>query len=188
MNIKDIVVNMIKFARTTGRKASTSTSQFDVVQVSYLGKAADVALMFQYGSFAKLPADQLLVVLSIAGEEENRVAMGTGNPVNNPDIEDGEVVYFHPQTQSKIVFKNNGDIEITAENDVNMIANGEVNLTTKGSGDINIVPDGSGIVNLGSGGNDIARVGDSVRVTITTGSSAGVAFGNITSAGSNKST
>lgn len=170
--------NTIKYGVTTGVESSTDDSQMSVFQVSYMGKTADTLIYFPYGMFANLPKDQLIVLQSVGGEEENRAGLGSGNPKDRPVLADGEMALFHPATKAQIHFKNNSEIEITSTQ------GGDININ--GDGDVNIV--GGGKVNLGSGGNDIARRGDTVRVTITTGSSAGIANGTITSGGDNTST
>jgi len=167
------VLNLAKLAVTTGVESSNNDSQFPVFQVEYMGKTADVALIFPYGQFASLPKGQLLVVQSIGAEESNRVALGSGDPSDRPEIDEGEVIYFHPQTGATIHFKNSGEIEIKS---------------TKGQ-DINIVGDGQ--INLGVGGPAIARLGDTVSVSVvgvTLGGATLPASGTITSGGNNTST
>ncbi len=175
---------MIKLAVTTGIESSDNSSQFPIQQVEYMGKTADCLILFPYGQFARLPKDQLLVLLSIAAEEENRVAIGTGDPADRPEIEKGEVVYFHPETKTFLKFKNNGELEIDSKGELNITVVGDCNITP--TGDANITP--GGIVNLGSGGANIIRDSDDLSILIPAGSSAGTYSVTFNSSGDNKST
>lgn len=175
---------MLKLARTTGIEISDNNSQFYVIQVSYMGKTADCTVLSPYGHFARLPEDQLLILNSIAAEEENRYSIGTGNPADRPAIEKGEVVHYHPPTGSTFLFKNDGSIEIDAKGELNITVVGDCNITP--TGDANITP--GGIVNLGSGGANIIRDSDDLSILIPAGSSAGTYPVTFNSSGDNKST
>lgn len=170
------LINLVKLAVTTGIETSNNDSQFPIQQIEYLGKVADCLIVFPYGQFSRLPKDQLLVVLSIGAEEENRVAMGSGDPADRPEIEQGEMVYFHPLSKTFLKFKNNGELEIDSKGDLNITVVGDCNITP------------SGIVNLGSGGDNIVRDTDDLEIIIPAGSSAGTYTVNIKTSGDNKST
>lgn len=171
--LEDKIMNADKFAVTTGVESSNNNSQFPVFQVQYMGKTADVFVYYPYGYYASLPKDQLLVVQSIGAEEENRAALGSGDPNDRPAIDKGELIIFHPETKATIHLKKTGEIEIKS---------------TKGQ-DVNIVGDGN--INLGVGGPKIARLGDTVTVSVigvTVGAATIPASGTITSGGDNTST
>lgn len=168
--------NMIVTAVTTGIETSTNESQFAVQQIEYMGKTTDCLVFFPYGQFARLPKEQFLLLFSIGGEENHRATFGSGNPVDRPEIDQGEVVYFHPQTKTKLTFKNNGDLDIDSQSNLNITVNGDINLTPNGR------------VNLGSGGGNIVRDTDNLSVNITFGSSTGIFPVSINSSGNNTST
>lgn len=161
---------MIVTAVTTGIETSTNASQFPVQQIEYMGKTTDCLVFFPYGQFARLPKEQFLLLFSIAGEENHRAAFGSGDPTDRPEINQGEVVYFHPESQTKLTFKNGGELEIDSKSDLNITVNGDVNITANedvnitANGDVNITPGGR--VNLGSGGDTILRDSDLFTVTV----------------------
>lgn len=178
-------------------------------QAVFLGRVGDYTVIFPYGLYADLPANTLL----------KEIAPGVAIPVTvkRPgDTEQAEPVFFHPATNTRIIGRNNGDLDIltddtTAGNvniqtvDANITASGDVNATIGGdlnadvTGDINAtcevaditagtsVDVHSPITNLGDGGQPIARLGDAVEVTVTGGSSAGTYSGTITGSGVNTS-
>jgi len=147
------------WAKITRKGAEDKT--YPVQQATYLGRVSDLFVLFPFGMHANLPESQLGLIMDIEG----RIFMGT-SAVGRITVEEGEVVFYHPSTKSKLHFKDNGDIDIEATT-VNIDAS-----TT----------------NIGVGGAAIARVGDSVQVTVVGGSSAGTHNGTITSGGGNTST
>lgn len=147
-----------------------------VQQLEYFGKTSEAEIIFPYGMHANLPKDSILVVFPILNQTSNHVALG-GLPNERIQVEEGEVVFFHPLTKAKIHFKKDGNIEIdalekdikincnnasiTAQGDVNLTASGELNVdapTTNWTGNIvltgDITQDGN-IVNTQTTSNDI---------------------------------
>lgn len=187
-----------KWGRVT-RKGSEE-GVYPIQQATYLGRVSDVVTLFPYGMHANLPVDQLGLLI----DEEGRIFMGT-SAVGRIAVEEGEVVFYHPQTKSKTHYKANGDIDIDTVNaDVDEANHGNVNITTKNvnitnsekitvtsTGDVDLsaanVNIDASTTNLGSGGQAIARQGDAVEVTITGGSSSGTWSGTITAGGANTS-
>ena len=87
-------------------------------QASFLGRIGDYVVVFPYGLYADLPADTLL----------KEIAPGVAIPVTvgrPSDTEQGEPALFHPATNTRIIARNNGDLDmITTE------AEGDVNIQT----------------------------------------------------------
>lgn len=190
--------NSIKWARIT-KPAPAEPQQFAVQQVSYSGKVGDAAVVMPYGLHANLPVDALTLMFSVNDEPDNRAIIGY-DAKNRPTLEEGEVAFYHPPTDSFIIFRASGDLDIQAGTegganvniictDANITASGDVNV--EASGDANItaanVNIDAGVTNLGVGGLAIARVGDPTTVTIPGGSSAGTYAGTITGGGTNTS-
>lgn len=145
--MKNMIKNMIRRALIT--LGGDDDKDFPVQQITYLGKAADCEMISPYGHHANLPAnDEVLVTMfSVLGEEDNRVGMGYTPKLRPKKLPIGEVVFYHPLTQSRVQFKNNGDIEIeatgdngsaivTIKKDLNITVKGDVNITA--TGDVNI--------------------------------------------------
>ena len=133
--------------------------QFPSQQGVALSRVGDYTVLWPYGYFANAPEGQLF----------KEIAPGVIMPltVERPDdVAQGEPAFFHPATNTRIIPRNDGTLDIYSESAVNVHA-----------------PE----TNLGDGGEPIARVGDSVEVVITSGSSSGTWAGTITSGGANSS-
>jgi phage gp45-like len=159
-----------------------------IVQVSYLGKVGNAEVILPYGFAAGLPDETPVIVLSVLGNESNRICIPYSHFTRFKNQHQGEVQIGNEVTKSYIKFTKNGNIEIKTDvkikvtapeieidGDLNLTVNGNVTMDA-GSGTVDI---GAGQVNLGSGGAKIARLGDQVTV--------GGSTGTITSAGTNTS-
>ena len=122
--VKGLLFNIIKLCRFSKNEADDS--QFPIQQVEYLEKAGDSFVVLPYGVHANIPEDFLGLLLS--AQEQNRFVMPLSSKERIHPVESGEVVFFHPVTKSKIHFKNNGDIDIETEADVN-VACANANIT-----------------------------------------------------------
>ena len=60
-------------------------------------------------------------MMAVEGDPSNRIMFPMAYE-GRPEIEEGEVVVFHPTTGSKITMKANGDIEVESAGDVNVTA------------------------------------------------------------------
>ena len=98
--------------RATVTKGGADDGQFNIQQVTYLGKVADCEIIFPYGMSANLPKDALLVMFNVNANEQNRAGIGTLPNERKKNLEPGEVAFFHPLTKSFIYFRNSGDIDI----------------------------------------------------------------------------
>jgi hypothetical protein len=87
-------------------------------QAVFLGRVGNYTVVFPYGLYGDLPADTLL----------KEIAPGVAVPVTveRPgDTEQGEPVFFHPATNTRMILRNNGDLDITTTE-----ASGKVNVDT----------------------------------------------------------
>lgn len=139
---------MIEFARNMIKRAvitlgGTDDKELPIQQLSYNGKVADAEIIFPYGVHANLSADNntLCIVFAVDGQEDYRAAMGYTPTLRPKPLAEGEVVFYHPLTQSKIHFRNNGDIDIDVTGD-----NGSLNATIKK--DLNITIGGDANINV----------------------------------------
>lgn len=140
---------------------------YPVQQGTCLGRVTDFFALFPYGMHANLPIGQLCLLI----DEKGRIIVGT-SCVGRIVVEEGEVVFYHPQTKAKIHFRTSGDIDIETKTKINVKAD--------------VVDINSAAVNLGLGGQAIARVGDQIQVTVPTGAG-GTYVGTIISGGVNTS-
>ncbi|MCH9735875.1 MAG: hypothetical protein K0U78_15205 [Actinomycetia bacterium] len=136
-----------------GIKRSTITGENEddtarpVQSINYFKRNTEAEIIFPYGVHANLPEGSLMVTIPILDQCSNLVAIG-GMPNERIQVEQGEVVFFHPVTKAKIHFKNNGDIDIDSlDKDLNVsINNGTISasggVTINVTGDANLTVDG----------------------------------------------
>lgn len=105
--------NLLRWGKIT--KAGDDTGQFPVQQVTYLGKVGDCLMVFPYGYHANLTTDSLVALFAMHGQEENRAGIGY-TPQTRPELAEGEVAVYHPNTGTMIKLQASGDILIDAPN------------------------------------------------------------------------
>ena len=114
------IKSLMKLGKTSRETDDSGT--FPVQQVTYMGKVCDAVMWLPYGFHANIPEDQLAVLLSMQGNPEARIAL-PGSPLSRPRLETpGDMVVFHPQTQSRIHFKSDGSIEIISDSELKVSA------------------------------------------------------------------
>jgi len=160
-------------------KKLTSPSQ----QTEFLGRLGDHTIISPYGLYADLPNDTLLEAV---GKRE-AVSVTIKRPT---DTAQGEPVFFHPGTNTRIIARNNGDLDIITTESTGNVNIQTVNATITASDSVTIdSPEATFTGNLqvdgdfnndgtatlgGAGGLPIARQGDPIQVfepkSITAGS------------------
>lgn len=171
--------NMIK--RAALRNNPVDTGQFQIGQISYLGSTTNAEIFHPYGFGSRPPVGSYCITMTIQGQEEHQVCF-VGTPDKRvKNLNPGEVYFSNFETGTKIICKQNGNMEIDISNDyISVIKNNakvtidkDLNISVKGnitlnsSGSVKILSDD---IELGSGGAFIARVGDQVQVDTDTGS------------------
>lgn len=161
------------WARITGKD---KRKQFPQQQAVALSRVGDYSIIFPYGIYADLPDDALTREI----DEGISISVTIARP---DDTKRGEPAFFHPVTNTRIIPRNDGSLDIITEGggSVNIVSAADVTVS---AGTVNL----DATVNLGTGGLAIARVGDAVQVSVVGGSSAGTHTGVITSGGGNTST
>lgn len=85
-------------------------------QAKFLGRVGNFTIIYPYGSHCDLPSNTL--IKQVAEDAAMSVT------IDRPDgIDQGEPVFFHPVKMGYVVFRNNGDIEVFTESDVNVQCN-----------------------------------------------------------------
>lgn len=105
---------MVRRAVVTG--GANNDQNFAVQQVSFFTSVSDCQMLFPYGMYANATspeeADTLVAMFSVEGVEENKIGIPYA-PMKRPrDLEQGEVAFYHPNTNTFIKYRNNGDLEI----------------------------------------------------------------------------
>ena len=116
---------LLRWARTV--KAGSDTGQFAVQQVEYNGKLMNVLMVFPYGHHGNVPADALNLLMGIDCNTDEHAAIGW-TPKIRPQLKDGEVTFYHPPTGGTATWKQNGDLDITTEYDINIVCK-NLNIT-----------------------------------------------------------
>ncbi len=106
------IKNLLRWGIIT--KAGTDTGQFATQQVSYLGKTANSVMLYPYGIHANASVDSLALMFAVEGNPENKCAI-PWTPKIRPELKEGEVAFYHPHTGGSIIWRENGDLEITTE-------------------------------------------------------------------------
>lgn len=124
--------NIFKF----GVKKKTESAK--LVNVEFLGKKQNVLLYTPYGIQMNPADDNLALLLSDEGNEENMVAFIT-DIENRDDLDDGELAIGIPSSETRIIFKKDDSLEIIAKGDITVTNDGgsfSINNTT-GQVDVN---------------------------------------------------
>jgi hypothetical protein len=178
------VMNLITYGVVSA--VSTDTTDYPIMQISYMGRTANAARISPYGLCSNPPLKAKVVHWNVLAQEENKVGFAFSQQNRFKPLKAGEVVVGNPTSQSYIKFHEDGTIEIvsakkvllTGADDMEVTIAGDVKLTASGNVDVDATQ-----VNLGVGGAQIARLGDNVTTII--GGTPEV--GTITSAGINTS-
>lgn len=111
---------------TGGDKAKEYPDQ----QVTDHERVGDRTIIYPYGVYCNLPNEVILKSLC----ESSAVPMTIKRP---DDLARGEVAFFHPVTNSRVVMRNNGDVDIyganvnTFCNNANVSASEDINMTAE---------------------------------------------------------
>ena len=165
MNLRNTIRSLLRWARVT--RVGDDTADFPVQQVGYLAKIGDSVMWFPYGMHANVPVDELCLMVSMQGNPEARVSIPGSPQKRVKPLAASEVVFFHPDTKSKLHFKANGDIEIVGFSGAKQVfkANGDIEITSALGGNINITSAGDTTITV-AGDAVITSVG---KTTITGG-------------------
>lgn len=105
-------------------------AKFQTTQVKYLGKTANVEVLYPYGLCGNPPTNSIAILFNIQGQEENRAGLFNLPNQRFNGLKEGEVVVGNYLSGSYIKFTQNGDIEILSTSN-NIIITG--NITVNGS-------------------------------------------------------
>lgn len=128
--------NQIKLGKVT--RNSSDEEPIPKLQITYLEKVADAALLLPYGLTSRpIPGDTLCLVINIQGQEENRIAIPLGSTKRKKGLKDGETVLENQKAGSFLYMREDGTLEIQIPQDLLTIvkaiaitASGDTNLDT----------------------------------------------------------
>jgi phage gp45-like len=136
--LRNVIKNLLRWANIT--KSSDDSARYPIQQLSYLGKVADSIILFPYGMHANIPAENIVLMFSAQGHEENRAALPIAGP-GRPKLKSGEVAIFNKESGSVITLKQSGEIEITAPSGVTVAGNLTVNGNVQVNGNLTVTGD-----------------------------------------------
>lgn len=127
MNILRTIKSLIK--RATVSLSQPDTGDYPITQVSYLGKTAEIEVLWPYGMNGRLPKDAQVLCFNVEGMEENKAGIGN-TPTTRDKVEnEGETSFGNPLAGTFLRFKSDKTIELT---------NGTGLITMNPNGDVNI--------------------------------------------------
>ena len=140
--------NIASLRKCSAVKASqTDSGDVRLQQVTYNGKSTDAQLWMPYGMSANVAPGSLCLYAQIGGDGGELVIFPDRSQDRVKGLKSGEVALFNPLTQSRTIYRKNGDIEevVTGENgtksvtikkDWTVVVGGDVSITTTGKTDI----------------------------------------------------
>jgi phage gp45-like len=113
-------------------KKAEDAGNIRVQQVSYLGNVTEVEVYMPYGMSANIPAGALSYKFIIGGDDGNIVVLADDSKNRPKGLQESEVAVFNPVTQSRTVYKQSGDVDLTLEKGSHNItvANGNCYINT----------------------------------------------------------
>ena len=108
------ITSMIR--RAVVSLSKPDSGNYPTTQVSYLGKTADIEVIWPYGMNGRLPLDAQVLCFNVEGMEENKAGIGNVPTIRLKVDAEGEVVFGNPLTESAVYFRENGDIEVVGTN------------------------------------------------------------------------
>jgi len=129
-----LLQHLVKICRFS--KPADDSGQFPVQQVEYMDKVGTAFTMMPYGLHANIPENYLGIIFQIGAQENNRIAFPLSSKERIRDLKPGEIVLYHPEKKTFIHLKENGDIDVDTQSNVNIKSpiinlDGDVTITGK---------------------------------------------------------
>ena len=115
-NLYTKITNMTR--RCVLTKTTKDENNYQVVQVQYLGKIANVEALSLYGFSCNPPVGSTGTMWTVLGDEENRLAFFNLPQKRFKNLKPGEVQHGNPLTRSSIKYDEEGNITITSTKDI----------------------------------------------------------------------
>lgn len=145
--LKTFIYNMVK--RALVRLPINDATDFQVMQVSYMGKTADIENILPYGLCSSPPIDSLSLVFTVNAQEENRAGITNSPRLRFKNLKEGEVAVGNYLTGSVVKFLEDGNIEVTSANGLVVTVAGDSTVTVGGDANVTV----TGTTTLTSTGN-----------------------------------
>jgi len=129
MNLKNLfrrLVNLVSWVNKTN--VLKDDQQFPMNQYSYMRKVKNIVVIYPYGMTANAPVNNLGVKINV-GHEENAFAIEMSEDNRPKKLEPGEAAFGNWVKDTRIFFKADGGIEIISKAKIDIISEGDVNVT-----------------------------------------------------------
>ena len=120
---------------------SDDEDQFHVVQGKYNQKAVDIEVVYPYGYCANAPNGALILLFNAMDQEENRAGIAYYPQKRFKKLKEWEVKLGNFNKESFVFFDEDGNIEVHAGDDKDVIVNNAKNVTINASDKINLNAD-----------------------------------------------
>jgi len=131
MNIKKMINRLIQMVKQAYISNPTNdASVYPITQISYNGKTSNALRMSPYGVCSNPPEKSNVLLISANAQESLKFAFIDDMPNRFKNLIPGEVKIGHYGNDTFIYFKDNSDIEIYSSNDVNIVGDTTINITT----------------------------------------------------------
>jgi hypothetical protein len=135
-DILNRIAGMVKRAYVT--LVGDDSGRYQTTQIGYLGKTADMEVIYPYGLCGNPPKNSLVLLFNVQGMEENRAGIANLLSERFKNLKEGEVAIGNYLTKSVIKFLENGDIEIHGTNDERVTIDRNCNININGNCDISV--------------------------------------------------
>ena len=131
--------DMIK--RCVLTKTSKDKTDYQIVQVQFLGHVGDVESVVPYGLSNNPPLDSTGLMFNVQGNADNRAAFFNLPQERFKELKPGEVQIGNFITKSSVKFPNDKAILINSLGEIEIISAGKLTVTT--TGDVSITATGN---------------------------------------------
>lgn len=108
------MASLNRFLLSRISRVGDEKGDYPIQQIDYLGKEANAAMWFPFGFHANVDVDSVGIMFALGEKGESKIVLPSSGP-KRPKLEAGELVMYHPKTQSRIHFKADGAIEVTSD-------------------------------------------------------------------------
>lgn len=157
------------FDRANITKEGTDDKDVRIQQYSKNGDVDDAEIYAPYGMSYNLPENSLCLFALVGGDDGNIILLPDRSQDRVKDLKRGEVAFFNPLTQSRIIYKENTDISATAEGPS---ANFETNAN-ESRNNVNFLTV-IGSVSVGTGASGSFSSGEGKVITVQDGIITGI--------------
>lgn len=133
------MLSPIKSSRT--KKIAKDSKEYPIVQISYLERTSDAIMAENYGVHTSPPIGTPCLMITVNNDEANKFVIPLSALTRPKGLQEGEAVFGNFKIGTTIKFDCDGNIIVTSNNNITVVAPGEINVTcplVKFSGDIEV--------------------------------------------------